>query len=109
MSNKDALDDVFDIEDSMYYLDKGLKSRMARVVESKRIMENQQEQLDYQSQLLEDLEARVKKEKVSYKVLQYIIDLVNGILSGNYIGPTPTIEGLCLRILELNKKGDSSD
>ena len=109
MSNKDVLDDIMDISDGMYYLDKGLKSRMARVVESKRIMEDQQEQLDYQAQLLEDLEARVKKEKVSYKALQSIIYLVNGLLSGNYVGPTPTVEGLCLRILELYKRGDSND
>jgi len=109
MSNEDALDDIMDISDSMYYLDQGLKGRMARVVESKRIMEDQQEQLDYQGQLLEDLEARVKKEKVSYKALQSIIDLVNSLLSGDYVGPTPTVEGLCLRILELYKRRNGND
>ena len=58
---------------------------------------------------LDQLEQRVKHLKQTIPTLSSIITLVKDHLMDDYVGPTPTVEGWCLRILELYKRGDSND
>ena len=61
------------------------------------------------SSLIDQFEETVKHLKHTAPTLISIITLVKGYLSGDYVGPTPTVEELCLRILELHKKGMSNE
>ena len=58
---------------------------------------------------IDQFEEMVKHLKHTVPTLISIITLVKDYLSDDYVGPTPTVEGLCLSILELHKKGMSND
>ena len=98
-----------EFEDAMSSLGKEIDRNVADTKELKReSIELKRESIRRRAEL-DQLDEMVKYLKCTVPTLISIITLVRDYLSDDYVGPTPTVEGLCLRILELHKKGMSND